>query len=186
VVAGRTELRLRAGGLMASTPTTLYDFAAQLLVACEEALATTAAGVPDRSYVTVDSPALDCPEQLTVHTSTLQIDAQGPPMSTGQRIKMNYRILDTIVATVVRCTPQPTGGGVPPSEAALDALARTVNEDLWVIWNHVAARIRDNTLFEGACQFNDFNVARAQRESGESAGWVFTVRVAIDGFTVIP
>lgn len=170
---------------MASTPTTLYDFAAQLLVACEEALATTAAGVPEISYVTVDSPALDCPEQLTVHTSTLQIDAQGPPMSTGQRIKMDYRILDTIIATVVRCTPQSLNGN-PPTPAELDALAQVVNEDLWVIWNHVTKRIRDNTLFEGACQYNDFDVARAQRESGASAGWVFTVRVAIDGFTVIP
>jgi hypothetical protein len=171
---------------MASTPTTLYDFAAQLLDVCEQALATTAAGVPDRSYVTVDSPALDCPDQLTVHTSTLQIDAQGPPMGVGQRIKMNYRILDTIVATIVRCTPQSLGNGAPPSTVALDQLAQTVNEDLWVIWNHVTKLIRDGALFEGVCQYNDFDVARAQRESGTSAGWVFTVRVAIDGFTVIP
>jgi hypothetical protein len=166
--------------------THLYDFAADLLAVCEEALATTPGGVPDRSFITVAQPALDCPEQLTVHVVSLEIDQQITPnqgATGGLRFQEGWRNLATFMATIVRCTPQPNNfAAQPPSTTDLDLLAQKTSADLWAIWNSVAQRLSEGTLFEG-CSVTSFRIAVPQVESGTSAGWQFIVTTAINGYS---
>lgn len=165
---------------------TLYDFSSELLAACETALGTTVGGVPDRSYITVEAPALDCPEQLTVHVRSLTMDVAGLPQGSSFQVGA-WRNKAALVATIVRCTPQPQGlQDATVSLALLEALARETQQDLWAIWNHVAGLLAAGELFDGKCRPYDFTVALAMPESGTSAGWVFTANVAVDGYTVVP
>lgn len=167
---------------------TLYDFSTELLTACETALGTTIGGVPARSYVTVEAPALDCPEQLTVHCNALAMDSRLAGAAQGIAFQQDaWRNIASLVATIVRCTPQPQGlTDTTPSLALLEALAQKTQQDVWAIWNYVAGLLAAGDLFEGKCRPYDFTVARALPESGTSAGWVFTVNVTVDGYTVTP
>lgn len=165
---------------------TLYDFSTELLTACEAALSTTIGGTPDRSYITVEAPSLDCPEQLTVHVASLAMDPRlaGPQQGTAFQTN-SWRNIASVVATIVRCTPQPQGlSDTTPALADLEALARKTQQDVWAIWNYVAGLLADGALFEGKCRPYDFQVARALPESGTSAGWVFTANIAVDGYAV--
>ena len=167
--------------------TTLYDYAAELLAACETALGTTEGGVPAISYVGVANPALDCPEQLTVHVANLALD---PNVGINQDIQLSkaYRSMLTMIATIVRCTPQPKGfNATPPSPAELEALASKVDQDLWAIWNYLAGLLCTEPvgIFIG-CSNTRFNVAQPQFESGRSAGWQFSVSTIIPAYTVVP
>jgi len=169
-----------------STVNTPFEYAQQLLAVCEDALATTIGGIPARSYIAHATPAFDCTEQLTVHIGGLSSDPTtplSPAPVTGRRFKDGTRHMLQLVATIIRCTPQPSGlNSGPPSEAALELLARTCSQDLWSIWCLVLRRMRDNELFAGSCGVLNYQGGSPSVESGAAAGWFFTVTTGIPGY----
>lgn len=166
-----------------STPAALYEHAAELLALAEDCLAGSLGGVPDRSYVAVSLPALDCCPQLTVHPAGLAIDAALPtaPATIGAaNLRLCTVYLATLVITIVRCTPQPDGiTGQPPSPAELDAVAEVIAQDGWLLWNCVANAIANGGLFGAGCLGIYLDSAIPLVESGGCAGWTLQIRARI-------
>lgn len=170
--------------------TTLYDFAVELLNESISALATTSAGAPERAYVAVAQPALDCCPQLTVHVQQLGLDNTSPTSPStviGSRTPKQGQVnLVSFVVTTVRCTPQPQGNNLtPPTPDALQLCSLQITEDLWAIWNWLTNKIRTNPgLWEGRCMATYLDTAIPLNEEGGCAGWQIPVRTSIQGYNV--
>lgn len=168
-----------------NTVDTLYQYSLEYLAAVEVALATTVGGVPDVSFVSPGLPAFDCPEQLTVHVATLQMENTSPQdLGAGHRLPTRFLNMATLVAIIIRCQPEPKGMTVLPSSADISLAARVTQQDVWAIWNHLASRQRAGDLFEGSCMPFYFDPPAPQSPQGGSAGWAFQVRVEIGGYPV--
>jgi hypothetical protein len=168
-----------------STAASLYERATELKQAVLEALATTAAGAPDRHFVSPGIPAFDCCPFVCVQTVTLGLADTSPlqpPLQTAQRAQIGNVNLAALIAYVVRCVPVPDDDGSPPSAAALDASGATVNADGFAVWNHLKHAVADQTLFPGCRSFVYFDGAVALDPAGGCGGWTFTVRLEIPGF----
>lgn len=166
--------------------TTLSEFAAELLEECTIALATTSGGAPDRTLISPSVPALDCCPMLAVDVRALGLEgtaptAPGPVL--GHRTFQGQLTLATLVATFVRCTPQPTGGDLsPPTQAALTVVSSQIQEDVWAVWNHLTNLVRAKELFAAGCMAVYLDGATPINEAGACAGWTVTVRAAISGY----
>lgn len=173
-----------------STVDTLYDLAAELLGFCAAALDTLPVGAPDRQYVSIGPPAFDC-EQLTVHVLQVGEAATSPantPLDRMRRAVTVPRIdLSFMVVTIVRdCYPGPSGANAnrPPEVADLDAAARIISADGWLLWNIVPAALAAGELW-GACNFTGWEPMQPVPAQGKVAGWTFPLQVKIDGFTPV-
>lgn len=170
--------------------TTLYDFAVELLDESIAALNTTTAGAPERAFVGVALPALDCCPQLSVHVQGLGLDNTSPTSPAtvvGSRTPRDGQVnLASFWVTIVRCTPQPSGGDLtPPSPSALQGASLTILEDLWALWNWLTNRIRTKPgLWEGKCMATYLDSAIPLDESGGCAGWQIPIRTSIQGYNV--
>lgn len=170
--------------------TTLYDFAVELLDEASAALATTSAGTPERAYVALAQPALDCCPQLTVHVQQLTLENTAPTSPSpviGSRTPRDGQVnLAGFVVTIVRCTPQPSGASLtPPAPSALQAVSLECLEDLWALWNWLTNKIRTNPgLWEGRCMGTYLDTAIPLNEEGGCAGWQLPVRTSIQGYNV--
>lgn len=173
-----------------NTVNTLYEFAQQLLAACEEALTTTLGGVPDVSFISPSLPAIDCPEMLVVDIRTLGLDATsiGPgPTAQMHRVAQRAVYIATMDATIVRCQPvMESITAQLPDPAAIQLAAQKSHQDLWAIWNYVGVKFRAGDLFEGKCKPLTFDPAVPVQPSGASAGWSFQLRMAVDGYIPEP
>lgn len=168
-----------------SDVTTLGTWALELLAACEDALATTVGGVPDRSFVSAGQPALDCCPQLTVHVEGISADTTAPvnPLAAGHRTQTGQLILARMVVTIARCAP--TFGGdtlITPSASALQESALEVDQDMWAIWNKLFTVKEEGNIFDGACSALYFNGGIPLDTAGGCAGWTFEVQAAIQGY----
>jgi hypothetical protein len=169
---------------------TLSDYAAELLVACETALATTDGGFDKfRSYVSPGAPALDCCPQLTVHVGGLSLDQTSPttPVTApGHKLTTTGQlILATLVITVARCVPLSEENRqiiTLPTPASLTAVADLIDQDIWAIWNTVANMARAGELFGGRCPALYFDPPVPLTTEGGCAGWTMSVRAAISGY----
>lgn len=173
---------------MASDANTLYEFAQELLVVAETAVATTAGGITDvRSFVAPSLPALDCCPQLTVHVQAIDMDNTSPgspPTVLGNRVKLHSVNLVTFVITMVRCSPQPLTGVALPSITDLETAAQQTSQDGWAIWQAVKTAVRAGTLWEGNCLAIYVDPAVPVPDNGGCAGWTITVRGAVQGYEV--
>jgi hypothetical protein len=178
--------------------TDLYDLCVELLDACAEAVTST--GFPiERAYVSPGPPPWDC-EQLTVHaggpvpgdTAPLQ-----PPLQPAHRVDAVGQVnMVTLVATVVRCCvpimDEDAQGPWYPPAADIEAAAKVTLDDVWAIWNHVATRKRDGTLFawpdRAGHQTREcaFDPAFPIATSGGCAGWQLQFRVQLSGYRTAP
>lgn len=169
---------------------TVYEFAQQLLAACETALGTTIGGVPDVSFVSPSLPSLDCPEMLVVDVRSLALDLTSIGNTAPaqlHRIAQRSMYILTLDATIVRCQPVPEGVTAElPDPAAIALAAQKSSQDVWAIWNYVGKLFRANGIFEGKCKPLTFDAAVPVQPSGGSAGWTFQCRMAIDGYDVVP
>lgn len=173
---------------VASTVDTLYDLQVELLEFCAAALAELPSGAPARQYVAIGPPALDC-EQLTVHAFQVGEGVTSPtatPLDRMRRGVTTPRIdLAFLVVTIVRdCYPGPTGANLnqPPSAADLDAAAKIISADGWMLWNAVPAALRAGELW-GACNLTAWEPLQPIPPSGQVAGWTFPLQVKIDAFS---
>jgi hypothetical protein len=169
----------------------LHDLCLEYLDACDAALAETDAGSLTRTYVSPGPPAFDC-EQLTVHTTgPAQADTLPliPPLAPGLKPRLQGRVyLASLVATVIRCVPVLEQQGqtqLLPDPAAMEAAAKTLNEDMWSIWNHVGHLVKENLLFadNGHRREVFFEPAIPILTSGGFGGWEILLRVQIGGYS---
>ena len=172
---------------MASSVTTLYDFATELLAASVVALDSTAAGAPAAQFVSYALPSLDCPEQLTVDVRQLGADGNAPTapgMARGHLTQVGHLTnLGTFVVTMTRCVPVVDGTtGQFPSSTAIQAAAGVILEDGWAWWNHMSVLIRTSQLWGGRCATIYRDPGVPVQGSGGSAGWAFAMRPVIGGY----
>lgn len=172
---------------VASTVDTLYDLAGELLGFAAAALDTITPGAPDRQYVAMSAPVLDC-EQLTVHVYQVGEGATDPgdsPLSRFERaVKFPRLDLSFMVLTLARdCYPGPTGANLtkPPSVADLNAAALSIMRDGWLLWNSIPAALRAGELW-GSCHFTGWEPLLPIPPSGKIAGWTMGLQVQIDGY----
>lgn len=172
--------------MAASTVTSLYDLAAELLSVSETALATTAAGTPALAYLAPATPVFDCCPALIVNVGALSEEVTSPTApiaATGQRDRYGRIILATLVVTALRCAPKPLKDG-SVTVAANEAATLEVLEDAWALWNGITCAIKNDT-FEGLCSYVHIQQSVSIQEQGGCVGWQFTLRAEIGGIPCV-
>lgn len=163
----------------------LHDLCLELLDCCALALEDTPAGPPGRQIVSTGPPPWDC-EQLTVFTGGPAVGDTyplQPALSPGHRAANQGMVnLIVLVVTVIRCVPVIDEYGGLPSADEITAAAAQTNADLWAIWNHVARRKRDATLFAPKEREMFMDPAVTLTTNGGFGGWNIQLRVELDGY----
>ncbi len=167
----------------------LYDLMSELLAVCEQALAQTTAGAPDRRYVGHGLPAIDC-EQLVVSTYSVaeaDVSPRTLPLDRAHRVKTGTKPLQVLVVSIVRCYPGPTldkkQQPMLPKAAAIEAASKTLSEDAWQLWNAIRSANRLGA-FQGLCSELAMDPITPMQPSGGFAGWTLPIEVAVPGFPV--
>jgi hypothetical protein len=152
------------------------------LVAATEALTLTDAGPPSRIYTSAGRPALDCCGQLTCWATNLgnadSIQDIGG-LASPKRQQSRAQPVLTVVIQATRCAPTVEERKLP-SPQALSEVSRTTGQDLWALWNHLNAQLRNGalaTICKGAWR----DGAVAVDAQGGCVGWEVTYRIPIDG-----
>lgn len=168
---------------------TLTDYALELLDVCEAAVGSTVGGPIERAFLASALPALDCCPQLTVHIGGLGIEntvPTTPVTAPAHRLTTTGMLMLAVyVVTVVRCQPVSKENRqvfVPPSPDELAAAAIESDQDLWAIWNTVAAAHNAGSLFGGRCPALYFDPPTPLLVEGACGGWEIPFRAAIDGY----
>ncbi len=186
----RGEARYGYGVLSAviaeSTPATVGEWAAQLLEVVNQGLAFTSGGSIGRAFVTFALPVLDClADQLMVDVRGVGFEntsPQSPLPVISHRAATQSLTLVTMYVTIARCVPN-WDVDSPPNYSDLQAAAFIMNEDLWVTWNQLIAKIADGTLFAAPCMGVALAPPTPLEAQGGVGGWVFSLQAAISGFT---
>lgn len=178
-----------------STVSSMFDLANDLLTAVVEAMATTTAGAPATSFVSLGAPAFGefCSVAAVQVLSLTEEGTTGAPSTAMQPGLRHFRgrvNLIGLVAYAMRCVTISDGGGQPfkmPTDAELTADARQSYEDGWAVWNHVTRRINAGTLFpnSGPCYDTHFDLGRPYTPAGGLGGWEFTLRAELGGYTPV-
>lgn len=161
----------------ASTVTSLTELAQAVLATAEDCLATTAAGIPERSFITPAPAAWDCCPFLTILVSRLGEETTSPfspPAALGHRVQFGRINLVTFVVTVVRCAPD----SIDADE--IEIVAAQVQEDGWSLWCGFYDAIRDGR-FRDQCSVVHFDFGRAINQQGGCVGWEFVFRAELGG-----
>lgn len=166
----------------------LYELAAAFLQAAETALEQTPSGPPARAFVSPGEPALDCCDQLTVHTTLineadLNTRSTSGALGAAKSINRGGVIRVTLEIMVTRCVPTPeekNGRIRLPDPAELDAAARTIDEDGWALWVGMSQALKHGSLHE-LCSGAERLGAVKLAQQGGCGGWVFTYRYPIEG-----
>lgn len=175
-----------------STASSMYLLAIELADAVAAAMATTAAGAPDATYVTLGSPAFaaQC-SQAVVGDVTLgegNTNPTTPPESVGMRHKRGRVNKVGMIAYAMRCVPVTDGNDqylpqfTAPSPGTESAIALAAYEDGWAVWNYVNRAIREGLLFNGPCVIADMVGGVPYAPEAGLGGWRFACRVELDGY----
>lgn len=168
--------------VVASTLTTLTEYAQQVLTVAEQALALTDAGVPDRSYISASAPAFDCCPFVAVTVAGLA-EASTSPLSpveaSARRHAFGNIILASYTLVAVRCSPSMDGNNFP-AVADLEASAVEVQQDGWMLWNHLRSAVKNGDIFTD-CEGVHFDGGQPIRDEGMCVGWIFRIRAMIPG-----
>lgn len=163
----------------------LHDLCLEYLDACALALEDTPAGPPGRQAVSTGPPPLDC-EQLIVYTAgpaVADTSPLQPALAPGHRAANQGMVnLVFLVASVIRCVPGIDDYANFPSGDEITAAALQTNADLWAIWNHIARRKRDATLFAPKEREMFMDPAVTIAQGGGFGGWIVQIRVQLDGY----
>ena len=171
----------------ASTVSTLFDLAEELLTVCEDALATTEAGPPTVTYISPGVPTFDylC-DTLVVYGATLTEDSTSPlnpPPSTGWRHRRGRINLAGLTVVSARCGPTDASRNAADMATRLTAAAKKSLEDGWAIWNVVTQRIKDGSLFGGPCADVHYDGGLSLTPQAGLTLWQMTLRVEIGGYS---
>lgn len=171
-----------------STERTVFDYARELLLACQEALATTRGGPIERAYVCPNALSLDCTSLLVI-PQTLTLAPAGGAVTRGslgsghahQFGRVNQ--LGFLVVVARECIPATKSRVNPsaPKPEELEGWAWTVSEDVWAIWCLLPRRMKEGALFGGPCMELSLDSATALATSGQIGGWQIALRATIPG-----
>jgi hypothetical protein len=170
-------------------PGDLFDLAGQLLEACQDALEFAPAGPIDYAFISPGPPAWDAVPMLAVYAgSAAEADTAPlqPPLQPSHRIDA-VGVVPMVTLTAVVLRPAPTladDGQVPvaPPPAEITMVARDTLGDLWAIWNYLASRKRDGTLWPPHTREFLFDPAVPVNQQGGAAGWQIQLKVHLGGY----
>lgn len=169
---------------MSGTPTGLYDACADLL-----AVAVTALGgmAPERQYVSVNPPSLDCPPQITVHGGPVQDDIETGNSPTGGadgmgRMRKPSLITAELTITVAWCVSVPDQPNEILSTSVLDSEAQVVHLGGWALWNGIRSAARAEVAPFRLCKGVRVYQLLPLLAQGAAAGWVLPVTTQLDGY----
>lgn len=172
---------------MTGAATDLFDAAAQVLNFCAVVLDELPVGAPERQFIPIGYPAIDCPT-LAVFLLPLGPGPFAPSTSPGDPLRQGhpYPVLDLVVfqVQVWRCWPSTPDGKqiakAPKPEQYTNA-AEILYRDTWQLWN--AFREGFNLgLLDGPCKMLQATQAQAIQPDGGYAGVSLLVTAQIDGF----
>ena len=164
----------------------LYNIASAFLAASITALQETAAGPPERAFVAPGDPALDCCDQLTVHTASLgEYDLLTGPgaLAKPHAINRGGKPGSTLQIQITRCVPVPreaSGTIILPDPVDQQTAARIIDEDGWALWLGLSAALKHGDLAQ-ICEGAERLGAVKMTPQGGCGGWVFTYRYPIQG-----
>lgn len=171
--------------VVATNVNTLFEMAVELLSVCDDALATTDAGRPAKSYISPGVPTLDglC-DTLIVYGATLTEEATSPfnpAPSPGWRHRRGRINLAGLTVVSARCGST----AASPTALALTADAKKSIDDGWAIWNVVTQRLadRDDPLFDGQCTDIHFDPGLSLTPQAGLVLWQMSFRIEIGGYT---
>lgn len=165
----------------------LYDTASVLLDFCTVALDELPWGAPDRRFVSVGYPAVDC-AMLGVWILPIAPGAFDPSQAPGDPFRQGhpYVVLDfvTYQIQVWRCWPSTPGGKMipkAPKPADYDAATAILYGDAWQLYNAIRAGTNQG-LFGGPCKLIRVDQGTPIQPDGGFAGWNLTVTAQLDGY----
>jgi hypothetical protein len=168
--------------------TDLWDSASHLLDFCAAALNELPVGAPDRQFVSVGYPAIDCPT-LAVHVFPVTPGPFEPSTSPGDVFRQGhpYVVLDLVTFTVsiFRCWPStPDGKQTPkaPTAADYDTASAIMYQDAWQLYNALRAGFNLG-LLGGPCKLLRVDQAQPVQPDGGFGGWTILITAQLDGFT---
>lgn len=172
---------------MSGAATDLYDAASHLLDFSAAVLEQTPAGAPERRFVSVGFPAIDC---ATLAVFVMQ-EAPGPfapSVSPGDPFRQGHPnvVLDmvTFQLQVHRCWPStPDGKPIPkaPKPENYDAATEILYTDAWLLWNAFRQGVRAG-LLGGPCKLVRADALQPIQPDGAFAGMGFILTAQLDGF----
>lgn len=176
--------------VVSSTVTSMFDLAGEFLSAVTAAMATTDAGAPDESYITLGDPAWDtlCGQAVVMIPQLGEgaTNPSSPPEQTGMRHTRGRINLVSMVAYAVRCAVSVDSQNLPPFQApstdTLTAIAKAGYEDGWAVWNYVNRAIDRHELFGGPCIDAHMEAGTPFTPEAGLGGWRFLVRVELGGY----
>lgn len=165
-----------------STVNSTYELSQSFLNVCETALATTAGGIPNPSYIYPVAPPVDCCPALIVWMSGLGEETTSPfspPAATGHRASYGRLNLVGLTVWALRCAPRVNAdGSIDLAEIA--EISQIVQQDGWALWCGIYDAIRDER-FRDLCTAVHFDRARPVREAGGCLGWEMSIRAELGG-----
>lgn len=172
----------------------LHSLASQLLAACATSLDTipltsSLEGAPERRFVSLGLPVLDCCDQLAVHIPFVNHGETSPGgLASGKRFLTGALNHTSFIITLTRCYPSPfddLGNYMAPAPAVLEATAEQGNADAWALWNGLYMLQSSDQLLS-LCDEVFFDGISAMTPSGGCAGWTGQVRASLDGYNPFP
>lgn len=165
----------------------LYNASVDLLNAAVAVLdASSPLRAPERRYVSVGDPALDC-DQITVSASVRPglIATNSVGLDAVRSHARPRVLLVSFRVTLVRCGyPTVTDEGDPPDESDLEAAAAGLYADGWVLFDGLNAAARAGTI-KGVSRCQEWSVDSLDPIGAEGAvaGWIVSAQAAIMGST---
>lgn len=123
---GINETPSRAFDLMTAVMAELVGAYAELDAAGDEEIKP-----PDRQYVWIGNPAVDC-EQLVISYNRIYTGVPAQEEAGPLYVPVVQRVLEMKIE-VHRCVPVIDEGGDPPDPAAMQAAAQTIVQDAWIV-----------------------------------------------------
>ena len=142
-------------------------------------------GAPERAFVIIGTPVLDCCDQLTVSPTPIR-EAPTQPLEMGagtrhqQQFRKNYIGFQV---TITRCLDWDNES--LPSIEAQEAVSEQVAADGWALWNYLWNLARSGEIFT-LCGGVYFDSLAPLTPSGGCYGWVLTIRAELEGFEGTP
>lgn len=156
----------------------LYGLAYDLLSAATTLLGADAPAV---RYIAMPLPALDCPEQLTVHSDSLLkefvADGDGPLLNFKSVMAASQNSYGLILSCT-RCVTVPEKAGETPT-AQWSAEAQRTLTDLCVLFYGVQDMIRAGTLWSDYADAVSVGPATPIFDQGGTGGWALTYRIEL-------
>lgn len=172
---------------MSGAATDLYDAASHLLDFCTVALDELPAGAPERRFVSVGYPPVDCP-MLGVWILPIAPGPFDPTQSPGDPFRQGHPYVTLELVTfqiqVWRCWPSTADGkAIPkaPKPADFDMASAILYSDAWQIYNALREGFRQG-LLGGPCKFLRVDQAQPIQPDGGFAGMSIITTAQLDGF----